>query len=213
MSDEQLTLENVFWLGGSPCAGKSSIADILAHRLNFDLYRVDEKFDIHLESLDRKNHANLSNWRDSDWNQRWMQPAQNLLQNIMGCYREHFSFILNDILLMPREKPLLVEGAALLPQCVAPLLPASNYAIWLIPGFDFQQKHYSKRAWVRPIVEQCNNPEDAFQNWMRREADFSVWLEKEVESMKLNYLKIDGKHTIEENSAAVEASFCSDKLN
>ncbi len=136
-----------------------------------------------------------------------MQPSDELLQNVIGCYREHFSFILQDILSMPRQKPLLVEGSALLPDAVSPLLPASNPAIWLVPTFDFQQKHYSAREWLRPIVEQCDNPEIAFQNWMKRDADFALWIEEQVKSMKLNLLKIDGKHSLEKTAGIVEAYF------
>ena len=43
----QQALAHVYWLGGSPCAGKSSIADSLVERYGFRLYRCDEAYFVH----------------------------------------------------------------------------------------------------------------------------------------------------------------------
>jgi len=47
MSETENRLSNVFWLGGSPCSGKSSISEILPQRFNLDVYHVDEAFAAH----------------------------------------------------------------------------------------------------------------------------------------------------------------------
>src|SRR5687768_14715644 len=118
MSDSERKLEHVFWLGGSPCAGKSSISDILASRFDLDVYRVDEAFEIHAQRFDPVSHPALTKWRAASWNQRWMQPIDSLVRNVIACYGEHFTLILEDVLSLPHHKPLLVEGTALLPRQV-----------------------------------------------------------------------------------------------
>ncbi len=207
MSGSKGNLENVFWLGGSPCAGKSSISNILADRFNLNVYHVDEAFEKHTQGLEPAHQPALTKWCVSSWGERWMQPIDDLLQNVITCNQEHFALILKDILTMPKHKPLLIEGTALLPRQVAKVLPNRNHAAWVIAGADFQREQYWKREWARGIVEQCSNPELAFHNWMERDVQFAEWVETEVKDLGLQLIKVDGSRTIEENAEAIAAHF------
>ena len=198
---------NVFWLGGSPCAGKSSISRILASGFDLDVYHVDEAFETHAQRLDREHQPALIRWSESSWNERWMQPIDNLIQDVIGCYREHFDLICEDILAMPKQKSLLVEGTALLPREVASLLPKRSHAIWIIPSADFQRAHYSERQWAWDIVAQCSDPEVAFHNWMERDIRFAEWVEAEATTLDLPILRVDGNRTLQENAEAVATHF------
>lgn len=207
MSETEKELENVFWLGGSPCAGKSSITEIIASRFDLEAYHVDEAFETQVQGLNPVHHPTLAQWLESSWNQRWMQPVDCLVENVIGCYREHFDLVRQDILARPRRKSLLVEGTALLPRAVANILPNRSHAIWIIPTADFQREHYSRRGWARKIAEQCTDPEVAFQNWMERDIRFAEWIEAEVSTLNLQLLRIDGSRTIAENAEEVAGHF------
>lgn len=206
MSDSKHKLENVFWLGGSPCAGKSSIGEIIASRFGLDVYHVDEAFDRHTQQFDPIHQPTLTKWLASSCNQRWMQPVDTLVRKAIDCYQEHFTMILEDVLSLP-ERPLLVEGTALLPREVASLLSHRSHAIWVIPTNDFQRVHYPKRDWVEGVVAQCKNPEAALHNWMERDIRFAKWVEAEASALQLPVLKVDGNRTIEENAEAVARQF------
>ena len=143
MCNAERKLENVFWLGGSPCAGKSSISEIIASRFGLDVYHVDEAFEVHAQWFDPVHHPNLTKWLASSWNKRWMQPVDTLVQDAIACYQEHFTLILDDVLSITNRKPLLVEGTALLPRQVTSVLLRQSRAIWLIPTADFQSEHSS----------------------------------------------------------------------
>jgi len=197
----------VFWLGGSPCAGKSSISEILAKRFGLDVYHVDEAFDLHLQRIDAARQPALMKWRRSSWNQRWMQPVDDLVQDAIACYQEHFDLFYEDILKMPNENNLLVEGSALLPREVANVLAQREQAIWLIPSAEFQKAHYSERDWTRDIVAQCDEPDLAFHNWMERDIRFAEWVEAEATALNLAILRVDGERTLEENAESVVAHF------
>ena len=207
MSDSERQLEGVFWLGGSPCAGKSSISEVIARRFGLDVYRVDEAFESHAQRFDPLRHPALTKWSKSSWNQRWMQPVESLVQEVIACYREHFTLVLEDILSLPKRKSLLVEGTALLPAQVASVLSRQSRAIWLIPSADFQRAHYSRRDWVRGILAQCSKPEEAFHNWMERDIRFAQWIEAEASATHLSLLRVDGNRTIEQNAEAVARHF------
>ena len=136
-----------------------------------------------------------------------MQPVESLVQDVIACYREHFTLVLEDVLSPLKRKSLLVEGTALLPAQVASVLSRPSHAIWLIPTADFQRAHYSKRDWVRGVLAQCSEPEVAFHNWMERDIHFAQWIEAEASATHLSLLRVDGSRTIEQNAEAVARHF------
>lgn len=136
-----------------------------------------------------------------------MQPVDNLVQDAIASYREHFALIVDDLAARPSEKSILVEGTALLPRQVADRLKQKSRAIWVVPTAGFQREHYSRREWARTIVEQCDAPEVAFGNWMERDIRFAEWIEAETAALGLQLLKIDGSRTIAENAAEVARCF------
>lgn len=207
LTDSHAALANVFWLGGSPCAGKSSLSLLLAECFQLDVYHVDEVFETHVRRFDAVLQPALTKWCAASWEQRWRQPVDSLLREVIACYGEHFRLVLADIRARAHSRPLLVEGSALLPGLVARVLPARHHAVWLVPSADFQQTHYAQRAWVGEILAQCAEPDAAFRNWMERDARFARWVAAEVEARGLELLEVDGTRTIAELAAIVAAHF------
>ena len=197
----------MFWLGGSPCAGKSSISEIISSRFGLEVYHVDDAFGVHAQRSDPVRHPALTKWLASSWDQRWTQPIDSLVRDAIACYQEHFTFILEDLFSIASRKPLLVEGTALLPRQITRVLSRRSRAIWLVPTPDFQRAHYSERDWARAIVAQCSNPDVAFHNWMERDNRFAKWIEAEARALSLSVLSVDGSRTIEENGETVAAHF------
>ena len=206
MFDSEEKLENVFWLGGSPCSGKSSMSELIARRFGLDVYHVDKAFEVHSQRFDPIRHPTLTKWLASSWNQRWMQPLDTLVQDVIACYQEHFALILEDVCSLPK-RPLLVEGTALLPKAVAEVLSRQSRAIWVIPTAAFQRMHYPRRDWALNIVAQCSNPKEAFNNWMERDIRFAEWIAKEASALHLPLLKVDGNRTVKENAELVAIHF------
>ena len=207
MSETEDRLKKLFWLGGSPCSGKSSISEILAGRFDLDVYYVDEVFETHQQNLNPADQPALTKWLASSWNERWMQPVDSLVKDAIACYREQLALILDDIAARPAGKSLLVEGTALLPREIANTLKQRSHAIWIVPTASFQRKHYYRRGWVRRVIEKCDEPEVAFQNWMERDIRFAEWITAEVSALNLELLKVDGSRTIAENAEEVARHF------
>jgi 2-phosphoglycerate kinase len=198
---------DVFWIGGSPCAGKNSISSILADNFDLNLYCVDEAFETHIQSFNSEFHPTLVKWYRNSWNERCTQPVERLVQEVIACYREHFTLVVDDVLIHPKDKPLLIEGTDLLPKEVTSIQANYNQSVWIIPTVDFQTEHYAKREWAQHIVEQCDDAQAAFQNWMQRDIDFAKWVRNEAETMGCKVIIVDGKQSIEENAIEIAAHF------
>lgn len=196
------------WLGGSPCSGKSSVSEILADRYDLDLYHVDAQYQIHRHRLDPERHPMMTKWTQSPWGELWMQPLDVLLDEAIAAYAEHFSLILEDLTALPPTRMVLVEGTALLPGLVAPLLSDTRDALWMVPTGRFQRETYPKRGeWVNQVLATCEDPEAALKNWMDRDVAFARWVLSEVERLGLISLVVDGSNTIADNAEVVAAHF------
>jgi hypothetical protein len=207
MTAAKPALDWVYWIGGSPCAGKSSIARLLSDHYGFVLYSLDEVLEGQLGRLSRAHQPALTRWLESSWDERWMKPLDALLEDAMACYREHFALVLDDLRAFPPGKTVLVEGTAILPDAIMALSVARHRATWMTPTAEFQWDHYQRRSWARQILSGCRDPEAAFVNWMRRDAEFARWIRREVARLELDVVVVDGAESIHDNALRTALHF------
>lgn len=119
-------------------------------------------------------------------------------------YEEQFSLILEDLLSRPKTTPIVVEGAALFPHKIAPLLNDLNHAIWMAPTPEFQEDHYKKREWIHRILDQYDDPGLAFSNWMKRDSGFAHKVVKDAEDTSLRTLSLDGSFSVDQSYELVK---------
>jgi hypothetical protein len=199
-------MHNIFWLGGSPCAGKSSVADRLAARYGLTLYRCDDAFDRHLAQGNAQDHPALTAIARMTWDEIWMRPVDVQVAAELDAYREEWGLIMDDLRRLPPDRPLLVEGCALLPELVASLAPPQQ-ALWFVPAPAFQRKHYAQRAFVQDILAQCRDPQTAWENWMSRDERFGQAVANAATARHYPVEWVDGQRSIEELTTLTTAHF------
>jgi hypothetical protein len=142
------------------------------------------------------------------WEEIWMRPVDVLLADEIAFYREEWPLIVDEVRAMACDRPIVVEGAALLPSLVHDVLADRRQAVWVVPTEPFQRTHYRRRrgliAWA---LDGCTDPERAFQNWMARDAAMGRWVRAEAVRLDLPVLVVDGASTLEENAAIVADRF------
>lgn len=197
----------IYWIGGSPCSGKSTIAKLLTDKYDFTYYNCDEAYHNHLKRCRSELHPIMTKLKDLSLNDIFSRPVDQQVKEVIKFYHEEFEFILEDITSISLNKPILVEGAALLPENVSPLLHTKNHGAWLIPTAKFQVEQYSKRDWIQSILEECRTPKQSFENWMNRDIEFAHFINKDAQDRGLKIIVVDGSTTLEENLAIVEEHF------
>jgi hypothetical protein len=139
----------------------------------------------------------LHEFMGMDLDERWVNRTPLTMLETFHWFRgEGFNLIVEDVLRLPREPAVIVEGFRLLPQLVKPLLSAPNRAVWLLPSPDFRQAVVDSRggsAWS--FLAQTSDPEKALHNLLERDRMFTDMLREETARLGLPVIEVESTMT------------------
>lgn len=183
------------WIGGSPCSGKSTIAERLGASLDLPVYHADNYFDQHAQRADISSvFKRINSWSPQ---QIFIRDTGEMLADFIALGHEEFPMILDD--LKSYKNGVVIEGCALLPELISPLIDNQNTALYLLPTESFQRFHYAQRPWINNILEQTLDPSKAWENWRARDALYTEVVKKQAEQFDLPTLTVD--ETLSQDSA------------
>lgn len=93
-----------------------------------------------------------------------------MVRTFHGFHGEGFGLILEDLLTLPTDVPVLVEGYKLLPRLDFPLLSRVDQAVWLLPTPAWRRTTLSRRGSLWSIAGRTSDPESALANILARDA-------------------------------------------
>lgn len=124
-------LRHVYWIGGGSGAGKSTVARRLAARYGCRLYLTDDVMPDHARRAAPEDCPYLAEFVAMDMDTRWLTRSPETMLETFHWYRgEGFDLIVEDLLRLPGDSPVIVEGFRLLPHLVKPLLTVPGQAVW-----------------------------------------------------------------------------------
>ncbi len=198
---------NIYWLGGSPCSGKTSVAESIAARRGFSLFRCDDSLFEHMAAADPQRQPAMARaWR-LNWEERFMRPVDEQVADVLAIYGEEFELLLAQMAGYAPGQPLLAEGNAWLPELLRRAGVSPGRAAFLVPTREFQLAHYSQREFINEILAQCADPQAAFTNWMERDARFGELVCAQAAAWGAAVLRVDGSQGLEEVQKWVELAW------
>ncbi|MBO0783196.1 MAG: hypothetical protein J2P37_30650 [Ktedonobacteraceae bacterium] len=216
LDQEQLAAElsHVFWIGGSPCAGKSSIGHTLARVYVFVGYHVDTMARNHLARQLAAGDPLMTAFARMNLNQRWVERSvETLVQETLESWTNGFRLVIEDLLAMPKENFIIAEGN-FFPECVAPYLSSPHQAIWLVPSDAFcdqtrrrRDAELSQRQKAHGIRSPYSDPEKRLSNIIARDCQLAHHVRQEAEPRHLTFYEVDGSRSLDEMTALVEQHF------
>jgi hypothetical protein len=219
MSSKKLSLLHrlpdldVYWVGGAPCSGKSSIAEKLAFKYCLSLIKSDDSMFRHMQEADPLKQPVMHKLAGLSWNELWLRPLEIQVADEFGFFREEFDLLLDEMASFPKDRPILTEGNAWPPELLSQLQVNPGRVIYLIPTREFQVSYYSKREFTKGILAQCDDPQAAFANWMERDACFTVQVLQQAHALGLPVIQVDGSTSLDENMLRVEHTLLVNFLN
>lgn len=196
--------DGVYWIGGSPCAGKSSVARLLAGWHGLRHVECDAGSDARLERMAGHGLRAYAELTALGTCERLARPAEWQAAREIEFYHEQFDFLRAEF---GTDEPLLVDGADLLPELLCGAGISLDRAIWIVPTPEFQLRHYSAREWVDAYLKDCPDPATAFENWMRRDMLFADHVRERALAGGGRVVIVDGSRSIEESARLVAAHF------
>lgn len=192
----------IYYIGGSPCSGKSTVAEALAQQYGLTYFKADD----YLEDFTARGAAAglpvCQRILRMSADETWLRPPHVQCQEEFDFYAEVAPFVAEKLaeLHVPR---VIAEGAAFLPR----LMKAAVHYIAITPSRGFQISRYSQRPWVPHVLQDCSDKELAFANWMERDALFAEEIRRQCKQLGLPHLLTDGSIPPEERLRQVAARF------
>lgn len=200
-------MQNIYIIGGSPCAGKSTVAEILSQKYNLHYFKVDDFLDRFTE-LGAANGGSICQKQMAwSWEQIWMRDPQLQCLEEFEFYREIFEYVWADLQQHSGKRGVITEGAAYVPQLIKEMGVTHNRYISITPTEEFQIYHFKKREFVPYILKDCSDKEQAFANWMGRDILFAKEVQRQCAEENFYSIVNDGSVTVDEMVDRVERHF------
>ena len=202
-------LRHVYWLGGGSGAGKSTIARRIAAQHGLRLYATDDVMAEHARRSSHEDAPLLHEFMAMDMDERWVnRPPHTMLETFHWFQGEGFRLIIEDLLGLPREPAIIVEGFRLLPRLVKPLLSEPAQSVWLLPTNAFRQAVVGRRggaAWG--FLAKTTDPQRALRNLLARDRMFTDRLRAETARLGLPAVEVAATTTEDELAKRVTEVF------
>lgn len=200
-------LRHVRWIGGGSGAGKTTVARALAADYGLRLYSCDDVISDHVGRSNPAGEPLLHAFLAMSMDERWVSRSPTEMFDTFPWFQgEGFDLIVDDLLALPREPLIVVEGFRLLPRLVAPLLSIAHQAVWLIPTPGFRQSAFDSRGFTWSIPNKTSNPQRALSNVLARDRLFTDEVAKEATALHLPVIEVDGALNVAELTRRVGAT-------
>jgi hypothetical protein len=209
-NSENLTdrLGHVYWLGGGSGAGKSTVARRLAASRGLRLYSTDEAMADHAGRCRPQDCPSLVAFKAMDMDERWLNRSPQVMLETFHWFRgEGFDLIVEDLLALPADQGVIVEGHRLLPRLVGPLLAERTRAAWLIPTPRFRLAAFESRGTLMDIAGRTSDPDRALANLLARDGLFTERARREAKEEGLCVIDVETAMSVEDLTARVAERF------
>lgn len=139
--------------------GKTTAARAIARRYDLRLYSMDSRTYEHAAALPAETRTLDEIWVDS--------TPEALADWFEETARVRFPLVVDDLLGIEDDAPIIVDGPQLLPELVAPLLRSPAQAVYVFARAQLQRRLVTERGSL--TYSQTRDPDRARENRLRRD--------------------------------------------
>lgn len=189
---------NIYYIGGSPCSGKSTTAEILSKKYDLYYFKVDDYLDKYTQLGVAKGYEICKKQTELSAEQIWMRDPNLQCAEEIQWYEEVFEFVQKDLSAISCKKGIITEGAAYMPKLIREIGVPYNRYVSLTPAKEFQLFHFRKREFVPYILRDCCDKQTAFNNWMERDILFAKEMQCQCERAGYKSMINRGEWSVED---------------
>lgn len=214
----QKELSHVYWIGGTGCAGKSTIAKKLAAQYRLAIYHCDDHFLEHFARVEAEQlplptmaevHANRSAGRMMLGEDQGDIDHGKYMAMCFAAWQEDFTLVVDDLRLMPRQ-PTIVEGVTVVPWLVAKIAPRSRVVTMV--GYDsFRRETYMNPDRPELVLKRFSesvDPVRALENILQANALIAATFLRCGQAYDWFTIDVDGSVDADSIARTVAEHFC-----
>lgn len=193
-------LTHVRWIAGGTGAGKTTITRILAERHGLAVYLGDvaERTWIPRFTPEGQPHAWATLRLTKE--QRAGLSGRERFESMASRHGETIEFVVEDVLAMPADRPILADWFGNAPRDLAPLLTWPEQAVFLVPTPEFRRQALTTR-FADPDRARATwgsgDHERALANRLARDELWDAELRHQADEMGLPVIVVDGSRSAE----------------
>lgn len=129
VTDPKKALADVFWIGGPPDSGKTTVADLVGGRCGVSVYHLDRQEVDHIRRSDARLHPATYALRgllaapvDAPLlEETWVSSSpEKMAERAMASWSDLMPLVIEDLLALPDGTPIIAEGPGFLPSALRP---------------------------------------------------------------------------------------------
>ena len=187
--------KRILVIGGSPCSGKSTVAEMISKEFGAFYFKVDDFLGELIDLAAEHGEIACNTVRKLSPDGIWLREPSVQCEEEFQIYSELAPFIFDKIAHLDSDF-IITEGAAYTPQVMSSR-NAGNY-IAIVPSPEFQISRYKEREWVQYVLADCSDKEKAFDNWMQRDILFAERVKAECAISGIPCVVNDGTRPVDE---------------
>jgi hypothetical protein len=204
-------LAHVRWIAGGTGAGKSTLTQVLAERHEVLVYDGDRAEHGYVNRCTPQRQPYLCALLQTPLEHRWTgRTADEIFQAMPSLHGETFGFVIEDLLALPADRPVLVDDFRNLPGDVAPLLTRREQAAFLLPTPEFRRQTLNTR-FADPARARANwgssDHADALAKRLARDELWDEEVRRQAVELDLPILQVDGSREVAELADQLAAMF------
>ena len=200
-------LQNVYFITGTACGGKTTVSRALSKKYGFALYDMDAHYSGHREIATAEDQPAMCA-QFSSWEEYFCRPYQEYADWLRQSVAEQLQMCIVDLMELSREGPVFADLH--ISPALAGRIADPRRLVFLIAAPDLIARDYYERPDHRDLKEciySLADPAAAVENCNRTLAYVNGATYEEVKKSGLFWIERTGKSTVEEVLQQVEEHF------
>ncbi|MEV0386600.1 hypothetical protein [Nonomuraea sp. NPDC050643] len=204
-------LAHVRWVAGGTGTGKSTLSRVLAERYDVLVYDGDLAERGYVRRCTPQRQPHLDALLRTPLEQRWAgRTPEEIFLAMPSLHGETFGFVVEDLLALPTDRPVVVDDFRTLPTEVAPLLTRPEQAVFLLPTPEFRRRALGDRFADTDRARANWGDVDHAEAFAMRLARDELWdreVRRQALELDLPILEVDGSQDVARLAGRLAAMF------
>lgn len=200
-------LENVYFIAGTPCGGKTTVSRALSKKYGIPVYDIDERFEEHQRMSDPVSQPSM-NWQFKDADEFFGRSVEEYRSWLLKNTREQLDFVLLDLMRLSQNGKIICDCHLTLEQA-AQVTEPSRMAFMIKKPVNLVDE-YCNRAdhqGFSDFIHSATDVEKAKRTCNETLLSLNEKFYEDVKASEYFWLERDDKRSVEETAELVAKHF------